>query len=245
MRRLVTADKMQGRRVGVVMTMGALHEGHLSLVRRSVEECDRTAVTIFVNPTQFGPQEDYAKYPRQLHEDLSLLADLGVNYVFTPQPSEMYPSGHSTRISPPRVAEVLEGQCRPGHFEGVTTIVLKLLQVIPADIAYFGQKDYQQYLVIRTMVEELDVASDIRVCPIVRDADGLALSSRNQYLATEARQRALAISESLSLAEQMVRDGQRRASTIAAHMRQHLVDADIERIDYIALVDPKSLQEVR
>ena len=186
------------------MTMGALHAGHVSLVRESVRQCDWTAVTIFVNPTQFAPNEDLAKYPRDLEGDLGLLSETGADLVFTPEVADIYRPGHSTYIEPPQVGQPWEGQCRPGHFRGVTTVVLKLLHILPCDVAYFGQKDYQQYCVLRTMVQELDLPVDVRMCPIVRDPDGMAMSSRNRYLTPEQRQRGLAISESLRTGENMI-----------------------------------------
>ena len=170
-RREVVAARVAGRSTGVVMTMGALHEGHLSLVRASVAGCAFTAVTLFVNPTQFGPQEDFERYPRQLEADLRILADYPVDLVFAPAVSELYPDGFSTQVEPPTVAREWEGVCRPGHFRGVTTVVLKLLNILPVDLAFFGHKDYQQALVIRRMVEDLDLSTRIRVCPTVRERD--------------------------------------------------------------------------
>lgn len=179
-RAAVLAARAAGKTVGLVPTMGALHEGHLSLVRESTESCNCTIVTIFVNPTQFAPHEDFARYPRSLDDDLAALARLGVDYVFAPSRDEIYPPGFSTYVDPPAVAAPLEGICRPGHFRGVATVVLKLFHLVPADVAYFGQKDYQQSLVVRRMVEDLNLPIAIRVLPIVREADGLAMSSRNR-----------------------------------------------------------------
>lgn len=243
--REVVVWKESGKTVGLVPTMGALHAGHLSLVERSVAECHVTVVTIFVNPTQFGPQEDFAKYPRNLDADLAQLGKLGVDVVFAPADDEMYPPGHSTFVEPPEVAHRLEGQCRPGHFRGVATIVLKLLNVIPADAAYFGQKDYQQCLVIRRMVEDLDLPVRIEVCPTLREPDGLAMSSRNVYLDAGQRERALAVSRSLTTAADLAAAGQRDAETIRQAMRDVLLTAGIQRIDYVALADRESLEEVQ
>ena len=243
MRRAVVAERAAGRRVGVVPTMGALHEGHLSLVRASQAECDSTVVTVFVNPTQFGPHEDLARYPRTLEADLAALGKLDVRWVFAPDVEEMYPEGHSTFVQPPQVAQPLEGPCRPGHFRGVATVVLKLFQIVPADVAFFGQKDYQQSLVVRRMVADLNVATEIRVCPIVREADGLALSSRNVYLSPTEREQALALSRSLLEAESAVRSGERGAGAIKRRMRGVLEAAGIERIDYVTLADPETLAE--
>jgi pantoate--beta-alanine ligase len=244
-RRLVIEAQRQGKSVGLVPTMGALHAGHLSLVEAAASEADVCVVTIFVNPTQFLQGEDFERYPRDLKADLQALSGLGVDYVFAPSIGEMLPPGHSTFIEPPEVARPLEGRCRPGHFRGVATIVLKLLHVIPADIAYFGHKDYQQTLVIRRMVEDLDLTTTIRVCPTVRELDGLALSSRNAYLDPGEREQALALSRSLSLAADRVQQGQRDAAEIVSLVRQELAAAGIHKIDYVALVHPETLAEVR
>lgn len=243
--RRVLDARRRGQSVGVVMTMGALHAGHMSLVQESVRQCDWTAVTIFVNPTQFAPNEDLEKYPRDLAGDLQLLAATGADLVFTPEVTDIYRPEHSTYIEPPRVAQPLEGQCRPGHFRGVTTVVLKLLHILPCDVAYFGQKDYQQYCVLRTMAQELDLPVDVRMCPIVRDPDGMAMSSRNRYLTAEQRQRGLAISQSLQLAEQAIAEGESRCSVLAARIRAHLTAGGITKIDYVAIADADHLNEVR
>jgi pantoate--beta-alanine ligase len=233
-----------GKSVGLVPTMGALHAGHLSLVRRARAECDAVIATIFVNPAQFGPSEDFSRYPRTLERDLELLADLGCDLVFAPPHDEVYPAGFSTYVEPPAVGATLEGKHRPGHFRGVATVVLKLLNLIPADVAYFGQKDYQQSLVIQHMVRDLNLPVKIAVCPIVREADGLALSSRNRYLSPTERQQALALSRSLKRAEELVRSGQRDAAAIAEAMRRELTNARIERIDYATVADAQSLAEL-
>jgi pantoate--beta-alanine ligase len=242
--RVLAVARQAGKRIGVVPTMGALHDGHLSLVRASNDDCDFTVVTVFVNPTQFGPHEDFERYPRTLDRDIELLASCRVDLVFAPTNQEMYPAGFSTYVEPPKVAEPLEGQCRPGHFRGVATVVLKLFNSVPADVAYFGQKDYQQSLVIRKMVEDLNVPVSIRVCPTVREPDGLAMSSRNAYLSPAQRQQALALSGSLNLAAEMIRQGQRDASLIESKMRQALAVAGIDRIDYVALADLQTLDGV-
>jgi pantoate--beta-alanine ligase len=177
--------QQSGKTVGFVPTMGALHEGHLSLVDAARAECDVVAASIYVNPTQFGPSEDFEKYPRPVQRDLELLDGRGCNFAFVPKPSEMYPAGFDTWIDVGRVAAPLEGAARPGHFRGVATVVLKLFQLVPADFAYFGRKDYQQTLVVKRMVEDLNLPTAVRVCPTVRESDGLALSSRNAYLAPD------------------------------------------------------------
>jgi pantoate--beta-alanine ligase len=233
-----------GRKMGLVPTMGALHEGHLSLVRAAKAECDCTVVSIFVNPSQFGPNEDFFKYPRTLDADLALLAGCGADLVFAPSTEEMYPARHATWVEVGPVAEPLEGAFRPGHFRGVATIVLKLLNMVQPDMAYFGQKDYQQALVIRRMAADLDLPVAIRVCPIVREPDGLAMSSRNRYLSPSARQRAIVLWKSLQLAGKLLAEGERSAGTIAARMRELIETADDARIDYIAVVDPETLEPV-
>lgn len=237
-----------GKRIGVVPTMGALHEGHLSLVRISQAECDTTVVTIFVNPTQFGPNEDFSKYPRTLDKDLAALATCGPVLVFAPTVAEMYPAGFSSWVEVGAVAEPFEGTHRPGHFRGVATVVMKLFQMVGADVAYFGQKDYQQTLVIRRMVRDLDVPIEVKVCPTVREADGLAMSSRNAYLDPQARQRSLVLWKSLCLAQKLVNQGQRDATAIRTEMEKQIRAAEDAQIDYIALADPETLapvQEIR
>jgi len=244
LRELVAAERRAGRTVGFVPTMGALHEGHLSLVRAARAECDFTVVSIFVNPSQFGPNEDFSKYPRTLDADIELLAGCETDLVFTPAAEEVYRPGHDTWVEVGAVARPLEGECRPGHFRGVATIVLKLLNMVQPDAAFFGQKDYQQSLVIRRMAADLDLPTEIRVCPIVREPDGLAMSSRNRYLTPSARQRALVLWRSLQLAVGLVEQGEHDARTIAARMRELIETAEDARIDYVALADPETLLPV-
>jgi pantoate--beta-alanine ligase len=236
--------RREGKRIGLVPTMGALHEGHLSLVHTARAECDYTVVSIFVNPSQFGPSEDLAAYPRTLDADLSLLAGCQTDLVFAPENEEVYALGHATWVEVGAVALPLEGTFRPGHFRGVATIVLKLLNMVQPDMAFFGQKDYQQALVIRRMVADLNVPVEIRVCPIVREPDGLALSSRNRYLSPAARQRAVLLWKSLQLAGELIASGQRSASVIASRMRELIQTAKDARVDYVALVDPDTLEPV-
>jgi pantoate--beta-alanine ligase len=245
MREVVQRMRRSGMRVGLVPTMGALHEGHLSLVRRSVQQCDATVVSIFVNPTQFGPHEDFDRYPRTFAGDLEKLTAESADYVFAPADEQMYPEEFSTYVDPPAVGDRLEGECRPGHFRGVTTIVMKLFQLVPADTAFFGQKDFQQCLVIQHMVRDLNVPIQIEICPTVREADGLALSSRNQYLTAEERSQGLALSRSLERANEMFRRQKNDAEAILTQMRQTLADAGITHIDYVALVDPHTLRDVQ
>jgi pantoate--beta-alanine ligase len=231
----------QGKRIGFVPTMGALHAGHISLVERARELSDIVVASIFVNPTQFGPQEDFQKYPRTLDGDLRGLSAAGCELVFVPTAAEIYPPDFSTYVQPPDVAQPLEGVCRPGHFRGVATVVLKLFQLVPAHIACFGQKDYQQLQVIKQMVKDLAIPIEIVGCPTVREADGLAMSSRNRYLSAAERQQALSLSRALGQAEQMVRDGERDAHRIAAAMKETLLKAGIEKIDYALVAHPETL----
>jgi pantoate--beta-alanine ligase len=244
LRGAVAAARGDGKSIGVVPTMGALHEGHLSLVEASCQQRHFTIVTIFVNPTQFGPNEDFTRYPRTLERDLQLLSRFPVDLVFTPSTEVMYPQGHATTVDVGRVAEPLEGRFRPGHFQGVATIVLKLFNLVGADVAFFGQKDYQQTLVVRQMVRDLDVPIEIVVCPTVREADGLALSSRNVYLSPSQRQQALVLSRSLRHAEQLVHAGERSAARVLEAMRQMFAAEPEIDVQYIALADPDTLAEV-
>jgi len=250
LRVIATAAQMQaealalrraGRRLGLVPTMGALHEGHLSLVRSARERSDVVVATIFVNPTQFGPHEDFANYPRTLEADLQALSAAGCDLVFVPEQNEIYPPGSSTLVEPPAVGQPLEGAFRPGHFRGVATIVLKLFHLIPADAALFGQKDYQQCCVIRHMVRDLNVPIEIVVCPTVREPDGLAMSSRNRYLSPAERKQALALSQALTEAERLMAEGNRDAAQISRAMQAVLAQAGIERIDYATIVDSETL----
>ena len=257
-RRYVWSLRTQGRTVGLVPTMGALHEGHLSLVK-AAGTCDSTVATIFVNPTQFRPNEDLDKYPRSLDEDLEQLKNAGVKAVFVPDQERMYPKGFSSYVEPPEVAKPLEGICRPGHFRGVTTVVLKLLQAIPASHAYFGKKDYQQWRVIEAMVRDLNVGTKIIGCPTVRESDGLALSSRNRYLDPEQRRRALLLSKALSKTEAEFRAGETQTEELQQCMRRTLLGLDnaaaatvgsehgstpnqgMDKIDYAAIVAADTL----
>jgi pantoate--beta-alanine ligase len=230
-----------GKKIGLVPTMGALHEGHLSLVRACRSECGFTVVSIYVNPTQFGPGDDLGQYPRTLEADVAALSAAGVDVVFVPSNEEMYPPGHATWVEVGSVAGPLEGRCRPGHFRGVATIVLKLFNVVGPDIAYFGHKDYQQALVIQRVVKDLNVPVLVRVCPTVREADGLAMSSRNRYLSPEARRRALVLWKSLCLAADLAAQGVCEAAEITERMREVILSAGDAQIDYVALVDPETL----
>ncbi|MCY2992433.1 MAG: pantoate--beta-alanine ligase [Planctomycetota bacterium] len=242
LRAAVAAARAAGKSIGLVPTMGALHAGHLTLARASSAECGYTVVTVFVNPTQFGPREDFGKYPRTLDADLAALAGTGADLVFAPASDEMYPGDFSTYVDPPRAAQRWEGERRPGHFRGVATVCLKLFNLARADVAFFGHKDYQQSLVIRRLVADLNVPITIRVCPTVREADGLALSSRNRYLNAKQREQAVALWRSLQRAAELVRQGQRHAETVQQEMGRVLREAGVSRIDYVALVDPETLE---
>ena len=239
LRAAVLAARAAGRRVGFVPTMGALHAGHLALVARAAAECDLVAASIFVNPTQFGPGEDFARYPRPLTADLEALAGAGVRWVFSPPVEAIYPPGHATRIVVDGPAAGFEGAVRPGHFSGVATVVCRLFLAVPADVAYFGAKDWQQTLVVKRMVRDLGLPIEVLVCPTVREPDGLALSSRNAYLSAADRRRAVALSESLAVAADMWPTDAPIAA-IEAAMRDHLEAAGVA-VDYAAVVDAESL----
>jgi pantoate--beta-alanine ligase len=229
---------------GLVPTMGALHEGHLSLVRRARAECDHVGVSIFVNPAQFGPQEDLARYPRNPERDLDLLAPLGVDLVWTPAAETVYPPGFQTWISVEEVSRGLEGGRRPGHFRGVATVVAKLFHVFSPDKAFFGQKDAQQVAVIRRMVVDLCLPVEIVVCPTVRAGDGLALSSRNAYLEPRERQAASVLFRALSAAQRAYERGERDASSLRNEMKRILDKEPLAQVDYLSVADPVTLVEV-
>ncbi len=244
MRQIVWQAQMRGSRVGLVPTMGALHSGHLSLIQAAREECDFVVVSIFVNPTQFGPQEDFGKYPRNLEVDLKLCGEAGADVVFHPAVETIYPAGFATFVEVAGLSDVLEGKFRPGHFRGVATVVLKLFNIVPADFAYFGQKDYQQQTIIRRMCSELNVPIEVRVCPTVREADGLALSSRNVYLNADERRSALALSRSLHLAQKLIAAGQTDLANIRREMFEELTKTPRVRAEYATLIHPETLAEV-
>ncbi len=233
-----------GAVLGLVPTMGALHEGHLSLVRRARGECSVVTASIFVNPLQFGPSEDFAKYPRTFAEDCAALEREGVGLVFAPDAAEMYPADAVTTISVPGVGDRLDGASRPGHFSGVATVVAKLLHIVGPARAYFGQKDAAQLAVLRRMVRDLNFDVKLVGCPIVRDADGLAMSSRNTYLSVTERQQALALRRSLLAMEQMISSGERDSNALIARGRQVLGAEPGVRLDYLAVVDADTLLPV-
>ncbi|MCY2975525.1 MAG: pantoate--beta-alanine ligase [Planctomycetota bacterium] len=234
--------RREGASVGLVPTMGALHAGHYALVRQSASQCDKTIATIFVNPTQFAAGEDLSRYPRTLEADLEGLAAAGADFVFVPQDSDLYPKGFSTFVDPPSVSMPLEGAFRPGHYRGVATIVLKLFNLIPATSAFFGRKDYQQLLTIQKMVDDLNVPIRIEACETVREADGLAMSSRNRYLSPEDRQRAVGIYRSLQRTLRDFNSGVRNASELEATLLKSLHDLNIDQVDYAKVVDAETLE---
>jgi pantoate--beta-alanine ligase len=236
--------QLAGRTLGFVPTMGALHEGHLSLVRASKARCDVTAVSIFVNPLQFGPSEDLAKYPRTLERDAQLLEELGVDLLFTPGVDEMYPSGAKTYVLVNELSDKLDGASRPGHFRGVATVVAKLFEIVRPDYAFFGQKDAAQVAVLRKMVTDLNLDVEMVVCPIVRENDGLAMSSRNAYLSPEQRQQALVLNRSLRRVQSAVEAGERDAAKLVEIGKQVLATEPGARLDYFAIVDPDTLDPV-
>lgn len=244
MRRLARDLRGRGQVVALVPTMGALHEGHLSLVRRARADGGALVVSIFVNPTQFGPGEDLSRYPRNLDRDCELLAPFGPDAVFAPQASDMYPDGFDTRVEPGKAAQVLEGAVRPGHFGGVATVVLKLFSLIAPDAAYFGQKDFQQVAIIRRMVEDFNLSARIVVCPTVREPDGLALSSRNAYLDAEHRRAAPALYRSLVAARELFEAGETRVAALVDAMRAVIAGEPIVQLDYAAVVSEDSMQAV-
>ena len=231
--------------LGLVPTMGYLHEGHLALVRRARGENDTIAASIFVNPSQFGPNEDFTTYPRDMDRDLSLLRSEGADLVFTPSPEDVYPSDFDTWIEVGGLSHRLEGEHRPGHFRGVATVVAKLFNVVQPDRAYFGQKDGQQVAVVRRMVSDLDMGIDIMVVPTVRDPDGLALSSRNVYLTPEQRRAAPLIYRALCQAHKLWEDGERSGESLRSRVQRTLEQEPlIEKIDYVSVADASSLKEV-
>jgi pantoate--beta-alanine ligase len=241
--RSLTLDlRRAGRAVSLVPTMGALHEGHLSLVRRANADGGAVIVSIFVNPAQFGPSEDYIRYPRDLDRDCASLAPLAPHAVFAPEPAAMYPAGFETYVEPGTVAKGFEGAVRPGHFRGVTTVVLKLLNIVRPDVACFGQKDFQQTAVLRRMVRDFNLETRILICPTVREPDGLALSSRNAYLGAEDRRAAPVLYRSLCRARELFHGGETQADALTAAMRAVLEAEPRAKIDYAAVVRADTLE---
>ncbi|MBI5805860.1 pantoate--beta-alanine ligase [candidate division TA06 bacterium] len=245
-RQIIAFQKKQDKRVGFVPTMGALHEGHLSLIRLARKNSDFVVVSIFVNPTQFGPKEDFKKYPRDLKKDAALCQTAGADLIFAPAPEEIYPKNFSTYVNVEHLTEGLCGASRPGHFRGVATVVSKLFNIVQPDTAVFGQKDAQQLAVIRRMTADLDLPVKIIGAPIVREGDGLAMSSRNAYLTPEERKQAVALNRALKLAGLKVRNGVKDVKVIKAEMIKLLKrDAPLGEIDYIEIVDNETLKPVK
>ena len=234
--------RLAGHSIGLVPTMGALHAGHMSLVERARAQNDRVAVSIFVNPLQFGPGEDFRRYPRRLEDDLGRLAEAGIDAVYTPSPADMYPSGTATKVHVERLAEVLEGAHRPGHFDGVATVVTKLFNAVRPDRAYFGQKDAQQVAIIKRLARDLDTGVVVVVAPTVREPDGLALSSRNIFLSAAERVASLSLSRALRTAATAYADGERDAVRLKAVLTQVLAAEPLARVDYAEVVDPQTFE---
>jgi len=244
MQAVANSLRQMGRTIGFVPTMGYLHEGHASLLRGARRECDDVVLSIFVNPTQFGPNEDLEKYPRDIERDEAIARKEGTDYLFYPEARTMYPAGYQTYVA---VEELTRSHCgisRPVHFRGVATICTKLFNLVLPHKAYFGQKDYQQCAVMRRMVRDLNMNLDIVVLPTVREADGLAMSSRNVYLRPDERAQALCLRQALDIAMQMVLDGERNSSNIISVMKKHIEKHPAARIDYISIADPDSLAEL-
>ena len=242
----VKAWKKEGYSVGFVPTMGYLHEGHASLIDQAKSSNDKVVVSIFVNPTQFGPTEDLEAYPRDFEADAKLCEKYGVDAIFFPSPEEMYPDGYKieTQIALPRLAQNLCGKSRPTHFAGVCLVVLKLFNIVTPTHAYFGKKDYQQFRIIKTMVQELNLDIQVIGCEIVRETSGLALSSRNTYLSAEEKNQALVLSESLNLAKKLLEKNETDTTQIINKMKELIAQKDLAKIDYISIVDEKTLTDV-
>jgi pantoate--beta-alanine ligase len=242
MKQASRAARDRGLQIGFVPTMGALHEGHLSLVRAAMAQYRPVVVSIFVNPAQFGPQEDFAKYPRQFEKDAALLESLGVDFLFAPEPAEIYPDGFRTYVNVEGLSDRLEGKTRPGHFRGVATVVLKLLEIVRPQAAFFGRKDAQQARILRQMARDLNLATEISVQPIVREPDGLAMSSRNAYLEGDDRRAATALSRGLAAAAAAVESGERNSSVLVEKARAAFNAEPSIRADYVELVSEETFE---
>jgi pantoate--beta-alanine ligase len=241
----VRQARAAGKKVGFVPTMGALHIGHVSLIKAAAERCDSVVVSIFVNPTQFGPGEDFEKYPRPFGKDLAICKEHGVDAVFAPSPAEMYPRETLTWVTVEKVSEPLCGRFRPGHFRGVATVCAKLFHIVGPDAAFFGQKDAQQVAVIQRMVADLNMPLEIVVCPTAREPDGLAISSRNQYLGPQERKDATVIYRSLQRSAELIRQGEIDGARITDQMREVLRQVPALRVEYVSIVDAENLEELR
>jgi len=243
MKEVSQSIQKQNLTIGLVPTMGCLHEGHLSLIKRSLESCDKTVVSIFVNPTQFGPNEDLDSYPRPLESDIEKLDEMGVDILFHPSKEEMYPTGYKTFVEIKNITEQLCGKSRPDLFQGVATIVLKLFNIIQPQNAFFGEKDWQQLAVIENLVKDLNLDVAIIRVPLVRESDGLAMSSRNRYLSVQERQSALSLSRTLQKAQDQIRQGITSAKTINNLIQKRLLETEGAKIDYISICDPVNFKE--
>lgn len=244
MKAQVAEWKAEGLTIGLTPTMGALHEGHMSLMERAVKECDRVVTSVFVNPIQFGPNEDYDNYPRDLERDAAIAESKGVNVVFHPEPEEMYPKNYNTYVVMETLTDTLCGAKRPGHFRGVCTVVNKLFNIVQPDKAFFGQKDAQQLAIIKRMVADLNMNVKVYGCPIVREEDGLAKSSRNSYLSAEERKAALCLSRSIFVAQDLIEGGERNADIVRTAVREIIEAEPLAQIDYIEVVDLGNMQPV-
>ena len=244
MKQVTRAARGEGRVIGLAPTMGALHEGHLSLVRAAKQPCSPVIVSIFVNPAQFSPNEDLAKYPRPMERDRAMLEELGVDYLFAPSAEEIYPDGFRTYIEVQGLSGRYEGKMRPGHFRGVTTVVLKLFEIVQPHYAYFGRKDAQQARVIRQMARDLNLDTEVVICPIVREPDGLAMSSRNAYLQEGERRAATVLYRALGVARNEILGGRRDAVSLARTIRDVLAREPLARPDYVEIVDAETLEPV-
>lgn len=241
---VVRSKKREGKTIGFVPTMGYLHEGHISLANMSVSENDFTIMSIFVNPTQFGPKEDFAKYPRSMEKDTVMAENAGVDVIFAPSAAEMYPNGYKTYVNVEEITDTLCGESRPGHFKGVATVVTKLFNIVEPDKAYFGQKDAQQAAVIKRMVRDLNMNVEITTCTIIRENDGLAMSSRNTYLSQGERRAAVILSKSLFEAEALIKSGERSSEKVIRNMFGMIAAEKLADIDYIKIVDAQNLNDV-
>ncbi|MBN2134744.1 MAG: pantoate--beta-alanine ligase [Acidobacteria bacterium] len=243
-RRLIGEAKKAGKTIGFVPTMGALHEGHLSLVRRAKSECDYVAVSVFVNPTQFGEGEDLDKYPRDIEKDSAMLSAEGTDLLFFPTTDDMYPDGFDTWVVPGGPASILEGERRPGHFKGVCTVVLKLFQIVSPDKAFFGQKDAQQFTVLNRMVIDLNLALQMIECPIVREADGLAMSSRNAYLNSKERKAAVIFNQAITRGAEIIKDGNSTRDQVITEISKVLSKEPLARLDYAEIVNAEDFSVI-
>ena len=242
MQKICRGLKREGKIIGLVPTMGYLHNGHLSLIRIAGKRSNVLVVSVFVNPTQFGPKEDFNKYPRDFRRDQSLLEQEGCDFVFAPRIKDMYPDGYLTYVNVDKITGKLEGEKRPGHFEGVTTVVAKLFNIVQPDIAVFGQKDAQQAVVLKKIVDDLNYGIKMIIAPTVREKDGLATSSRNVYLSKEERKQAEVLYQALRTAKEMIKKGERKANKIVSKMRTLISKQPLAKIDYIAITDANTLE---